>query len=305
MKYNRSFQLCLSLALTAMLGGAQSSAQGLSQTDSVHAAGVDHFMIVPGDGSPVSPAVDVLLEMIRSKVSRAMGSHGLKLDSTSEPLIWYCFDDREAYHRYALSVDHANPAFVDAYYSTRSNHVVMYYEALSAERIVVLTHEMTHQLAYNSGLQKRGVMYPLWVSEGLATFFEPCALSEAQRGRYVSRSRQLAELGAADKLIPLSQLAVMTGPDALAISASDAYAQYWGLMTFLLERRPEALNAYLSDLAQQPLGRRSSASLRNEFIAHFGRIDTLEEQWRQFVASLKTQGSTMDSALRLASSGGF
>ena len=296
MKYKRSFHLCLSLALTAGLGGigTRCLGQGLPQAAPVRSLPVDHFSIVSGDGSPVSPTVDMLLETIRTKVSRAMISHGLKLSATSQPLVWRCFDDREQYQQYASSVDHASPAFVDAYYSTRNNHVVMHYETLSADRMVVLTHEMTHQLAYNSGLQKRGVMYPLWVSEGLATFFETCALSDAQRAGGSVRVRQLADLGATDRLIPLSELAVMTGSDALATSPSDAYAQYWGLMAFLLDRQPDALNAYLAGFARQPMGRRSPASLRHDFVACFGPIDVLENQWRQFVASLTDSKPTGD-----------
>ena len=339
MKHNRRLHISLSVAVLVILGGAGARCFGQEpERGTSFGSGLkDHFTVVSADGSSVSPAVDSLLETIRSEVSDAMTSCGLTLGSTSEPLVWRYFGHRDAYRRYASSVDHASPAFVDAYYSTRNNYVVLYCEALptvwstaephnsgqssvrlaatnsartdnqslSTERIVVLTHEMTHQLAYNSGLQKRGVMYPLWVSEGLATHFERCALSDVQRRSYAGRAHQLAELGATGRLIPLSQLAVMTGQDSLASSSSDAYAQYWGLMSFLLERHPEALNAYLADFAQRPMGRRAPASLRKDFVTYFGRIDALETQWWQFVASLAQTKSVGAPALRESDTAGL
>src|SRR5688500_3134946 len=36
----------------------------------------------------------------------------------------------------------------------------------------VTRHEVTHQLFFNSGVQKRGRGYPFWLSEGLAGLFE-------------------------------------------------------------------------------------------------------------------------------------
>ena len=42
-----------------------------------------------------------------------------------------------------------------------------------AERqIATILHEACHQIAFNTGLQTRLGDYPLWVSEGIATFFE-------------------------------------------------------------------------------------------------------------------------------------
>ncbi len=279
-----------------------------------------HFFIVSESDLLSSPTLGALLEAIYSKVFGAMASHGLVLKTTTVPLVWRCFDDREQYRRHALHVEYASPAFVEAYYSTRTNRVVWFCDALpvvrravgetssypavmrsdalqpdqgagtvSAEQLVVLTHEMTHQLAYNSGLQKRGVMYPLWVSEGLATFFEGCALPRDGRVFGTSRRQRLARLATTGDLLDLDDLVVLAGSEALGSSPADLYAQCWGLMAFLLQHHPAALSAYLADFAESPVGRRSSASLRRDFVKYFGRIDTLERPWRAFIASL--QGS--------------
>jgi hypothetical protein len=279
----------------------------------------DHFSIVSERDAPAPADLGTLLEAIHSRLSQAMASYGLALEEATEPLVWVCFDDREQYRRYAQDFEHANPAFRDAYYSTRTNQVVLccdeypevagshispgasphlagvvsgttvesrVLEASSLARILLITHEMTHQLVYNCGLQKRGVMYPLWVSEGLATFFEGCVLPAAGRAAHDSRKRRLAELGSKGKLLPLDKLAVLTGPDALGLSPADVYAQCWGLLHFLLGYHSDRLSSYLADLAQAEVGRRSSASLRCDFVGHFGPVDALDSRWRDFVASL-------------------
>ena len=38
--------------------------------------------------------------------------------------------------------------------------------------VATIIHEATHQLAFNRGLQARFADVPLWVSEGIALYFE-------------------------------------------------------------------------------------------------------------------------------------
>lgn len=325
MQHRGFIRICVSAAALALVCGSGGAVLGEGQP----AAGVPsspgptlhrtrHFVVVSETDSHSLPVAGALLETIHSRLSRAMASYGLELEARTEPLVWRCFDDRGQYRRYAQAVEPAGALFPEAYYSTRSNHVVVLcdattplgvpaapdaamhlaarelgsavarsgWPAASIDRILLLTHEMAHQLAYNSGLQKRGVMYPLWVSEGLATFFECSALPKAERAARASRQRRLAQLGWQGRLLGLHELVALAGPEALESSAADVYAQCWGLLAFLLERHPGELSVYLSDLAHSPLGWRSSASLRRDFVRHFGPLDALDRHWRQFVASL-------------------
>ncbi len=346
MKHIRLLSLCTSAAVVLLclaagqrcFGQAPQRAPRSNAASSVDAPAMrrtSHFFLVSEDGSATSATLGAALDAIHDRLSQAMTSYGLPLETARDPLLWICFDDREQYRRYSTEVERANPAFQDAFYSTRSNHVVLYSGSLtedrsaveraalpgpalhltsmgsgsasqrsvprgiSADRVEVLTHEMAHQLAYNSGLQKRGVMYPLWVSEGLATYFEECALPGG-RGRQRRRQR-LAALGADGRLLPLGRLAVLTGAEALEPSAADAYAQFWGLLGFLLECRPNELRNYLAELSSLPQGRRSSIELRSEFVRHFGPIEPLERQWRFFVAALPPASAGRDRSV--ASSG--
>lgn len=281
----------------------------------------DHFFLVSEKESATSPALGSSLEGIRAKIREAMAARGLMLEDADDPLLWVCFDDREQYRQYALDVEHASPVFRDAFYSTRTNRVVLFngqlpvrvgtpvhltgyneeaapeHRPASNERIVVLTHEMTHQLAYNSGLQKRGVMYPLWVSEGLATYFESCSLAKTGRVASQGRKARLVEMTREGRLLPLYELAVLAGPGALGRSPADVYAQCWGFMGFLLEHHDDELSAYLGDLRDTPQGRRSSTALRRQFVTHFGSIDTLEQSWHDFVVSLSEPTTDEDDSL--------
>lgn len=291
-----------------------------------------HFLVVSANESSICSSFGELLETIHVRLSRAMNSRGLSLDATSDPLVWVYFGCREQYREHPLGAERADPAFQDAYYCTRTNQVTLCadgmlssreirdesiaphasacsttgsqspdelcaFQGASAECIRILTHEMAHQLAYNRGLQKRGVMYPLWVSEGLATFFEGSALAGAEPRSNPGRKRRLAELGASRALLPLHELSVLAGPGALRPSPADVYAQCWGLMTFLLQHHPDKLSAYLTELAQSPMGRRSSASLRQDFVRHFGPIGVLERNWRDYVASLPSEIDVADEPM--------
>src|SRR5690606_31731957 len=69
------------------------------------------------------------------------------------------------------------------------------------------THEVAHQLAFDSGLQRRGVMYPLWVAEGLATTFEVEVGGVMGPGQdNPVRRHRLEEAYASSSLLPIETL---------------------------------------------------------------------------------------------------
>lgn len=341
-KYTGFVRICLTVAAMIVLhqSGARSFGEtpqraGVSTGGQVFSSSAlyrtSHFLVSSGDASPTSSALGDLLEMIHARLLHAMARHGLALDVPSQPLIWVCSHDRGQDRRHSLSVEHVGAVFREAYYSTRTNQVVLCSEGLievrdaersdaspllveresrfpdgsyafpaSSELVLVLTHEMTHQLAYNSGLQKRGVMYPLWVSEGLATFFEGSALPQWDPIGNTGRRRTLAKLHAGEVLLPLHELSVLAGSDALGSAPADVYAQCWGLLGFLLTHHPDALSAYLADLSASPMGRRSSVTLRRDFVRHFGSIGVLEQDWLKYVADLSSETSATGGSVATA-----
>ncbi len=157
--------------------------------------------------------------------------------------------------------------------------------------IASTAHEAAHQIAFNSGLQQRGVMYPLWLSEGLATCFEPQSLDEAFGPEHVneSRRRDLVEAIDAGSVIPLEEFVSLTRlPTNDPRAVTRVYAQGWALFHFLYEHHPQALRRYMATLAELRPGRRTTTKMRAEFIAAFGPIHTLEAQWRQTLRNHRT-----------------
>ena len=149
------------------------------------------------------------------------------------------------------------------------------------------THEAVHQLAFNTGLQKPGVMYPFWLSEGLATNFESDDPAAKRFGPFEdNESRRLLfqQAARADALMPLDQFVAFVSPNgADARQASVLYAHSWAFFQFLFKHRAADMNKYLRSLSGLPPGRRDPAQLRREFERAFGKIDVVERQWRHYV----------------------
>ena len=59
----------------------------------------------------------------------------------------------------------------------------------------------------------------------------------------------------------------------------EAYAQSWGFFHYLLESRPGDLKKYMAELSSGRLPRQNAESLRRRFIAVFGPVKPLEEDF--------------------------
>lgn len=152
------------------------------------------------------------------------------------------------------------------------------------------THEAVHQLAFNSGVQVRGVMYPFWLSEGLATNFETTEAT-ARFGPHSdnpARRQILVDAREQQKLMPLGDFIVMTAlPEDPDIDAATVhYAQAWGLYQYLFKYHRRELGDYHALLAARPAGRRDEGQLRQEFIDTFGSIAQVESKWLAYVKRL-------------------
>ena len=225
--------------------------------------------------------------------------------------------------RYARRADRIDASWTAAYYSARTNRVALVAQRAGdghdhdarhasltdhslhadADRLdtteaadstlshisrASTTHEAAHQLAFNSGLQRRGVIYPVWVSEGLATNFELMEHGGDLGPGHDNPVRriQLLEADAGGRLLDLDVLASQTRvPSDDAAATRDLYAQSWGLFKFLYETRPDAMSDYLQRLRDLPTGVRDEEALHDAFIRSFGEPDDLERSWRRWLQS--------------------
>lgn len=156
--------------------------------------------------------------------------------------------------------------------------------------ITTPVHEAVHQLAYQCGIHSRTHENPLWLVEGLATYFEA-----AHKGRWYGpgdiHTKRLdlflvndesddyvgiAELISSDKLLKLDQS-----------RASAGYAAAWSLFYYLSHQYHEALFDYIYDLSVRSSREPYNKTQRiKDFNQYFGRLSDLEYQWRQYMAPL-------------------
>lgn len=255
---------------------------------------------------------------------------GFDLSRSQDRLVWICFPRKSAFSQYALQVEGMDLSWLDGYYSTLTNRVAIVQADQKARlrqeaapeppasdvQVVVaahrspregvlpmsaagqrfdvtrLTHEVAHQLSFNSGIQKRGVMYPLWVSEGLATNFEFDASVTAGIERCnTARCKGLLEAYAEGDLVPLRQFVTQTTVPPDAHVGRRYYAQAWGFFQFILTERPENLRTYLYRLAQTRPEHHDERALLAEFTEAFGSAEALELSWNVFLASQARQAS--------------
>jgi len=279
----------------------------------LHAASSDHFLLLhpAGDDAHVQRTLAVL-EATRQCFFKAFSEVAHDEHDAPAPLVWVVFNTRDQFTAYALAADMVEMGWSQAYYSARTNRVAFLDERTQpiAPRVVSLrdpqrgaaddtelvmpvvargvdrrlqqmTHEAVHQIAFNSGLQRRGVMYPLWASEGLATNFEADAFGRVGPD-YLNgyRLKRFGEVVAGRRLLDVSTLIAMTRvPVADDQAVDDAYAQAWAFFHFLYTTRRDDLGRYYARLTAARPGFRSPGQLRAEFVELFGPIEPVQAAW--------------------------
>lgn len=269
----------------------------------------DHFFVAHDGGPSEANELAGQLEYAFGYFRLFFEQSGFTLPEPPKKLSWIGFSDTDHFSRYALRADRMDLSQLSGYYSAKTNRVAIVgtatrrseaakpvrpVEAMDTDgeiaamagdenpnKFVKIAHELAHQLAFNTGLQKRGVMYPLWTSEGLATQYET-RLSYC-RDANQARSDRLLEMRDSGRLIPLRAFAAATRLPADQEICEDLYAQAWGFFGFLLKTRPRQLRSYLDALCHIEPGYRPPAVLRKEFTDHFGSTDELGKEWLQYL----------------------
>jgi hypothetical protein len=281
-----------------------------------------HYRIYDQGPTDWAPAAARLLECVRGHFYEIWSENGFPLEVSEQPLVWLHFADRGSFDHYARTVDRIDLSWAEGYYSARTHRVAVFSReetgpepiwvdsspaptsdvhphsgtgaesASPADDLRRLTHEAAHQLAFSGGLLKRGVMYPVWVSEGLAMHFEADEAGRIGAGSDdTGRRTSLVRAARAGSLMPLSRFLVLTRiPSDDKRSTERVYDQAWGMFAMLLSERPESLRAYLRTMALAGPGRRSEETLRSEAEAAFGDLDALDAEWQRFLLDFASSG---------------
>jgi hypothetical protein len=239
-----------------------------------------NYVIVARASRAFAGWVGGMFERLRNGFLAHWEREKVELTPNTSPLPVLILQNKGQFREYAVRDGAAEAAETFGYYSARTNRVVMYDltadqagptlgEATQREEITrrlsrvpasvaTVVHEAVHQLAFNTGLQVRYADNPMWVSEGLAMYFETPDFGSG--GRWTSAGKvnpwRLKEFQQsvggrpADSLVTLIQ-----NEDRFreAGQASGAYAESWVLVHYLATRRKEQWAAYVKGLRERPV----------------------------------------------------
>jgi hypothetical protein len=236
-----------------------------------------HYLLCHDMDDPFAEQASRLLEQVFRSYFAFCKELGLPAKEPTSPLIVIAFRDRGDFNNYCVSEFGASSTPGIAFYSLTSNRVVICVESATTRTVGLivatqrleldsrslfathLVHEATHQLMCNSGLQQRFAPYPLWVSEGLAAYFEtadPYARSGWRRpgGLQSIRIEPLRSILREPNQIDLEEKLFHDGVFRQTNTAGDAYSLAWGATYFLIKRHRQEYAEYLCDLStKQPL----------------------------------------------------
>ncbi len=159
--------------------------------------------------------------------------------------------------------------------------------------VATIVHEATHQLAYNNGLQTRFAANPLWLSEGLAVYFETPDLNSSKGWRGIGNInwRRLARFQDYLRRRPEGALPDLLANDARfrnSQQALDAYAESWAFCYFLLKKHQKKFVAYVDALSNQKMLEEVTPSDRIRlFQEHFGDLSELDAEFVHYTSRLR------------------
>ncbi|MBX3422568.1 MAG: DUF1570 domain-containing protein [Pirellulaceae bacterium] len=276
-----------------------------------------HYVIAYNTSLAYAQWVGQLFERLNRGFLNYWRTRRVDLAKPRFPLVAIVTADKPSYLVYAQrDIGDAAQSMI-GYYNMNSNRMVMYdltgtdglvpaganvsSQALinqllsqpQAERTVAtIVHEAVHQISFNSGLQVRLADNPLWLSEGLAMFFEAPDFQSPQGwkiGNINYHNFRLFQPYLTRR--PPNALRALIQDDQRFKSAetvADAYPESWALTYFLLKARGKPLSAYLKDIGQlPPLGESSTDERLRLFQEHFGDIDKLDRDFIQFMRGVR------------------
>ncbi|MGH7129841.1 MAG: DUF1570 domain-containing protein, partial [Planctomycetaceae bacterium] len=272
-----------------------------------------HYVLCTNAGTLYAEWCGSLFDRLYAAFETHWHSRDLRLTEPELPLGAILFATRKQFAEYAAKDVGPEMAEALGYYSIRTNRMVLFdltadegeepartpaditrKLAESPLNVATIVHEATHQIAFNRGLHVRYADNPLWLSEGMAMYFETPDLTnrsgwrtvgQVNRGR-LARFRDFARnRRAADSL---QTLIASDERFTNAETAADAYAEAWALSYFLIKTRRRQYVEYLNRIARKPRLVWDTPEERwAEFQEVFGDTQRLEQEFLRHAARLR------------------
>ena len=267
--------------------------------------------------------VGTLLERVHRAYFTYWDKRDAALTVPEQPLVVIVHKNQTSFLKFVEGELGSSSEFVPGYYNQESNRINLYdlsrlterQESLlaqgrrpgspaqqiqrvlghpTAERnVATIVHEGTHQLCFNSGMIRRLSYTPLWLSEGMAIYFETPDLTHSKGwsaignvNRYnLNYYRLLMQEG---KLIDLKTLLSSDEEFRSGKTVRAAYAQSWALNYFLQKTRPAAYREFVKmQRLTVPLQKVSEQQRLSMFTSAFGGgLSRLEQELREYIRGL-------------------
>lgn len=238
---------------------------------------------------------------------------GFKTVDPTFPLVAIVFQKQTQFAEFATADAGADVAEVPGYFSIPTNRIVLRDLTQTANgqsartageieqrlesalyNVATMVHEATHQIAFNCGLHTRLADNPLWMTEGMATYFETPDIrsksgwktaGQINRARLRRFKEFLTARRATDSIETLIRNdARLTSPD----TAEDAYAESWALTYFLVRKQPANYVKYLTHIsAKEPLDFPTPDQRVAEFQDVFGNLKRLDTEFVKYLKPLR------------------
>jgi len=167
------------------------------------------------------------------------------------PLVAIVLPNRNSMLRYAQqNGDPVSGNFL-AYYSIKSNRVILYDEPDSESLdIATVFHEALHQIAFNTGIHFRTATPPRWLAEGIATAFESPGMydhlrSRERKDRINTVMLQHVKIYAKDETFASDIQSLIANDDLFEQDPTKAYALSWAIAFHHMETGPQQFMHFL------------------------------------------------------------
>lgn len=271
----------------------------------------EHYVVCSNSATEYVEFSAKLLELVYDQYFRFMAEQKIIVTQPDRRLPIVIFASTSDFQSFAAK-QHPEISFEDTpgYYSVTDNQTLLL--DLTGDRsmrtaaairrrlaenplqVATVVHEAVHQLAFNSGLQVRMADNPLWISEGLAMYFETTSSRSSllwNRPGLVNPRHQPAFL----KLLEANQIAggmnsLIESDSAFQNEAemSAAYAKAWALTHYILREEKTGMQKYLLSLSQRkPMVGLTAEQRTHEFQDAFGKLP--DEMAQELVSYIRRQ----------------
>ncbi|MBN2577920.1 MAG: DUF1570 domain-containing protein [Pirellulales bacterium] len=276
-----------------------------------------HYLICYDTSRAYAQWCGALFERLHAAFMNFWRRKGLELQPPEFPLVAVLFADQKEYLQFTRDELGDLGGSIVAFYSLMSNRMTLFdltgietsgrpvprntaqqinqilAQPGAQQTVATLVHEATHQIAFNCGLHARLSDCPLWVSEGIAMYFETPDLRSAKGWSGIGAVNRPRLNRFAEYLHrrPADSLATLIETDRRFHNLEqslDAYAEAWALTYFLLRRHPKEYVEYLKILSEKkPLIMDTPKERRKEFEKAFGKLGPLETEFHRFISKLR------------------